>query len=272
MAASQISPLFALPLKLRTEIYEELLCPNPTRIHTLYHDRQGREPSFNLHPKILRVNKQVYDEAASLLYRSNIFEIYIATNVVRQCTGGIYPDHIPNPPPLLRKYEASQAQTEPQNDLRPACPAERAVQPVIKPYLELGLHGIIYLHCFQRLRHIRLVTSRGAIWGQTRGGSFFTRPGELIMQILQDLSDEAATSGSKILEFIVHPDWRTKYGIFQAGRTDAEDGKAIEMAALLQSVRRTRIVEVEEKVFSDELGRLETRQVDVDGLIASLAG
>lgn len=94
------------------------------------------------------------------------------------------------------------------------------------------------------------------------------------MQILQDLIDEAATSGFKILEFILHPDWRTKYGIFQAGRTDAKDGKAIlvEIAALLQSVKRTRIVKVEEKVFSDELGRLKTRQVDVDALIASLAG
>jgi len=268
MAATQVSPIFALPLELRTKIYEELLCPNPTRVHTLYHDRQGREPSFNINPAILCVCTLAYDEAVSLLYCNNIFEIYLATSVVQQCTGGTYPDSTPDPPPLLLKHAATVEPAGSQYDLLPTRSSARA--PI--PYVELGSQGIIYIHCFQRLQPIRLVTSRGAIWGDSEGGLFFSSPGELILEILNDLIGEAPTPARKHLEFIVQPDWLTKYGIFQSGTTDAEDGKAIEMVALLQKIKKIRAVKLEEKVFSDELGSLETRQVDIDAFIKDLDG
>lgn len=60
MASLQASPLLILPLELRAKIFEELLCPNPGRVYTLYHDRQGRQASFNIDPTILRVNEQIY--------------------------------------------------------------------------------------------------------------------------------------------------------------------------------------------------------------------
>ena len=56
-ASSQASPLLALPSELRIEIYKQLLNPDPERVHTLYHDKHGREASFGLDPVILRANK-----------------------------------------------------------------------------------------------------------------------------------------------------------------------------------------------------------------------
>lgn len=268
MSASHLSPLFVLPLELRNKIYKGLLCPDPTRIHTLYHDRQGREPSFNLHPQILSVCKQARDEAFPLLYCNNIFEIYIATTVVKQCTGGIYPDSTPDPPPLLREDAPPVNHSAPMHNRGPLLSKTAAYE----PYVELGSRGIMYIHCFQQLRQLRLVTSRGAIWGQARGGEFFSTPGKLILEILHDLIGESPGSLPMILDFIVQPNCRTKYGIFQAGKTDAKDGRAMEIAALLQKLQSTRTVHLEEKVFSDELGRLETKQVDIDVVMASWAG
>lgn len=75
------SPLLALPQELRTKIYEELLCPEPAQLLTLWHDRNGRRGSLNLHPSILRVNKRIHYEAVSLLYDNNIFEINLTAPV-----------------------------------------------------------------------------------------------------------------------------------------------------------------------------------------------
>lgn len=269
MASPFSPPLFVLPCELRMKIYAELLCPDPLRLYTLYHDRQGRDPSFNLHPNILSVCKQAHDEATSLLYCNNIFEIYIATTVVRQCTGGIYPDSIPDPPPLLREDDALMVQSVSARCSLPVRNSTRAGASCI----ELGSPGMIFLHCLRRMRHIRLVTSRGAIWGQTRRGEVFSSPGKLLLRILQDLAGEAPMTPRKSLDLVVHPDWWTKYGIFQPGNTDAKDRKeAVEMLALLQKIQRTRAMILEEKIFSNELGRLETKLVDIDGVLASLAG
>lgn len=70
MAASSITPsLLDLPLELKLKTYQMLLCPDPLRVYTLYHDRHGRGDA---HPAILRVNWRLHSEAISLLYNSNL--------------------------------------------------------------------------------------------------------------------------------------------------------------------------------------------------------
>ncbi len=78
----EMSPLLALPPELRIQIYEELLCPNPEKVLTLYHDRRGPGGPFNLHPVILRANKQICLEASSVLYSHNIFEVNLTSDIM----------------------------------------------------------------------------------------------------------------------------------------------------------------------------------------------
>ena len=270
MALPPKPPVFTLPLELRTKIYKELLSPDPGRVYTLYHDRNGRETCFNFDPAILRVCRQSHEEAIPLLYQ-NTFEVYLATTVVRQCGGGFYPDRLPSPPPLLRTDASSPAQIASQSDPSPSSSTSEGQEYLTECHSQLGNHGIIYLRCFQRLRHIRLVTARAAIWGQSMGGHFFTITGRQILNILDNLCCEATSAVHKSLEFIVNPDWRTKYGIFRVGRTDATDGRALEMMALLGKIRATRIVNIEEKVRSTPV-KLERKQIDIDSFIESSTG
>ena len=74
--------LDTIPLELRTKIYKELLNPDPKRVYTLYHNRHGREASFNIDPTILRVNKQIYAEAILILYNTTSFRINLDTPVL----------------------------------------------------------------------------------------------------------------------------------------------------------------------------------------------
>lgn len=93
------------------------------------------------------------------------------------------------------------------------------------------------------------------------------------MQVLRALAEEtpAPTSITK-LDLEIWPDWRTKYGLFQAGLTDAIDGKALEMVALFKSIQRSRNVLLMEKIKPDERGKpLERVDVDIDGLVAELS-
>lgn len=56
----EMSPLLALPPELRIQIYEELLCPNPEKVLTLYHDRRGQEaPSICTQSFFARTSRSV---------------------------------------------------------------------------------------------------------------------------------------------------------------------------------------------------------------------
>lgn len=261
-ATTQLSPLLALPLELRTKVYEQLLTPDPDRIHTLYHDRHGREASFGIDPTILRVNKQIHSEAASILYDTANIRIYLATPVVAQCTGGNYPDDIVDPPDLFRKDTEGAAKATTKLDW-PSGPwtdfeGRR---------LESTADGYIYPHCFQRLRKIELVTSRHAVWGDSQCGSYFSHTGKTVLRILKLLADEQVIKSSKTkrLKFTIQPDWRTVESqlLMRNGEMDIKT-KAI--VGLLKALKRRTDaeIEVEEGVYTKTLRELEMEEVDID--------
>lgn len=244
----QQSRLLALPQELRTKIYEELLCPEPTKVYSLWHDREGRQGLFSLRPSILRVSKQIYYEAVSLLYDNNIFEINLTTNVV-QTSWNNYLDGKSDPPPLFQKNGIS---TDPWTD----------ETPITDSHLFLRtLEGVMNAQSFQRLRHIKIKTRRAAIWGWTTresaGERFFSHTGELIMRVLKLLSEQphVATPVQHTFEFQIVPDWTTKHGVFGGGRRDVDDvTNVMEMLILLRKIKKRRSVMVEEKVKPDDEG------------------
>lgn len=91
-ATTSASPLLALPLELRTKVYEQLLVPENGSVQVIYHDRRGRSQSSDYHPAIIHANRQIHDEAMSVLYDRFVFRIELTTPVVQQCTGGYYSD------------------------------------------------------------------------------------------------------------------------------------------------------------------------------------
>lgn len=248
-ACIQASPLLTLPLELRTKIYQHLLSPDPTRVHTLYHDTQGKETSFDIDPTILRVNKHVYSEAISILYDAGNVRIYLATPVIAQCTRSINYDDPPNLFRACSEEAFKLAKKDPQRRLKPAA------------------QGYIYPHCFQRLRTIELVTSRHAIWGDGWCGSYFSQTGKTVLRILKLLAEEQTwkSSKTKSIKFTLQPDWRTVQSQLVI-RNGEMNGKTKAIVGLLKALkRRTDIeVEVEEGVFTKTLRELEMEEGEVD--------
>ncbi|KAF6238431.1 hypothetical protein HO173_003398 [Letharia columbiana] len=256
----QASLLHTLPLELRTKIYKELLSPDPARVYTLYHDRHGREASFNIDPTILRVNKQIYSEAISVLYDTISVRIHLATPVVRQCTLGTYPDRLVDPPSLFR--EDTEATVESANKL-----SRRSRNRSLEFEALFGsmAQGYIYPHCFQRLRKIHLVTSRHAIWGATRGGSYFSHAGKLVLRILRLLANEQDSNAPMIKHFRLtyQPSWRTFESQMLLG--DGEmDKRTKAIVGLLKALKRRTDAEivVEEGALTKTLGELEMELLD----------
>lgn len=262
---TQASPLLALPLELRTKVYEQLLRPNSDRVYTLYHDRHGREASFDIDPTILRVNKQIYSEAVSILYDTASIRIYLATPVVKQCKGGKYPDRIVDPPDLFRR--------DIEGAVRPAnrldwCIAPSPVNDVeFEGQLNSTTQGCIYPHCFKRLRKVQLITSRHAIWGGSKGGSYFSHTGQTVLWILKLFAQEQVTTSpmTKRLKFAILPDWRTA-GSHLLMKNGEIDEKTRTIIGLLEALkRRTNAeVEVEEGMFKEILKNCKMEEIEVD--------
>lgn len=260
----QASPLLALPSELRTKIYQNLLSPDPARVHTLYHDRHGKEASFDIDPTILRVNKQIYSEAISILYDTADVQIYLATPVVAQCTGGNYPDRIVDPPDLFRasgEYASPSAAV----DWRGALSVTDGLEP--ERLFESTAQGYIYPHCFQRFCKIQLVTSREAIWGATRFGKYFSHTGKTVLRILKLLAEEQAWNSplTKRLKIILQPSWRTVQSEMLM-RNGEVNGRTKVIVGLLKALkRRTDIeIEVEEGAFTTTLRELKMEEAEVD--------
>jgi hypothetical protein len=93
--------LTALPLEVREKVYKKLLCnpilasPSSVTKDSLF----GDELEYDLHPQLLRVCRQIYDEASRILYECNTF--YIA------CCHCYEPSPVENPlievSPLTRR-------------------------------------------------------------------------------------------------------------------------------------------------------------------------
>ncbi|KAK6359105.1 hypothetical protein TWF696_000272 [Orbilia brochopaga] len=75
-------PLLRLPREIRDEIYKHLLLfptpPTPTGVTSYYNLPQYHHPKVDL--AILRVNKQIHDEAATLFYTRNTFLVRVTVN------------------------------------------------------------------------------------------------------------------------------------------------------------------------------------------------
>ena len=193
-ANTQASLLLGLPLELRILVYKQLFNPNPGRVHTLYDDQFGNEPPFPVHTTILRVNKQIYFEAVSILYDTASLEIYLGTPVIYQCSYRDFASKYDEPPNLFRPD--SEGAFESKNNIKWCQFEERFVS--LPP-------GYIYPHCFQRLRKVHLVTSRQAIWGDAwrdgEFGSYFSHTGHLVLRILRLLAQVQVTKSAKTMRF-----------------------------------------------------------------------
>lgn len=247
-------PFLLLPPELRQAIYVELLCPDPHRVKTLYHDRHGRDSSFNIHPSILRVNRHINAEATSLLYDHNIFKIDIATRVVIKCTRGLYPDH-------------------------------RNREPLFRDDVDQGL---IYPQCLSRLRHLEIKTSLGAVLGSRRGGCYFSHIGTLLLKILQSLVEPEASTrqdGStiprvKTLKFRAQRCWGESFFVEKKKAENADDDKKNakianleenegmrDIYALLRATTGLRTVSISDIIHDKRVTQIrEVQMIDLDNL------
>ena len=142
--------------------------------------------------------------------------------------------------------------------------------------LDSGVEGMIYPHCLQRIRHLKLVTSRSAMIGWDAGSiddPYVTQTGELILEILRSLSEESAPMAARTqrLRLTIMSNWElegVKKGDYAAQQGYLDAGPAIEfgkpllagvrvenmreevrkMIVLLRRIQTSRIVRVEESV------------------------
>ena len=258
----QTSSLANLPLELRMKIYKELLNPDPARVRTLYHDRHGREASFDIDPTILRVNKQIYSEAISILYDTMSVRIHLATPVARQCTGGKYPDKLLDPPGLFRKDTEATVEIASRLSRRTH---DRSLE--FEALFGSAAQGYIYPHCFQRLRKIHLVTSRHAIWGGRMGGSYFSHAGKLVLRILRLLANGQTTKAPMIKHFRLsyQPSWRTFESQMLLGNGEMDKRTKAVVGLFKALKRRTDAeIEIEEGAVTKTLRELEMEEAEID--------
>lgn len=150
------------------KIYLELLTIPGAII--LYHDQTGRESSLDLCPAILRVSRQVYNESAWILYERNGFLISLTTEI-----------------DLIRPSPYHSGEIS-QYCQRPGLPIPRKADLFrIRDDSTGEEQGLIYPHCFRRLRHIGLVTAGDAVRGLVRNNPIFGDTYRLIVDILKCL-------------------------------------------------------------------------------------
>ena len=251
---SQASGFLGLPLELRLKIYEELLCPDPTRVYELYHDRYGKTKWNNIYPAILRVNKEIYHHAINLLYSRNAFEISLRTPMGKTRTleidgakashtrtfAYLYDDSISNPPDIIRR------------DFSPTLSIETTCPSSLLPLLErnrgcvydLTHPGILYPHCLKRLRHISILTSAKAIGGRR---TIFSRPthvGNTILELLVYLARETDMVTGKSLSFTLIDYGKIKFRQIPPHDHSHWDDMIFEIAELLECIQKTRVVKV----------------------------
>ncbi len=264
-AITQPSPLLALPLELRIFIYNQLLNPDPDSILTLYHDRHGRQASSDIDTTILRVNKQIYSEAVSILYDTANVRIDLSTRVIRQCKGGNYLDDIDDPPNLFRTDYEEAFKSANKADWRTAPSTVEGLE--CHPRLESVTSGYIYPHCFQRLSKIHLLTSRLAIWGCCRGGSYLSHTGQTVLRILKLLAEEQVTKSPlpKRVRITIQPDLHTVEARMMMRNGEAHE-KTIAMIGLLKALQR-RIhadIDVKEAMFTKVFQEVKMDDAEID--------
>ncbi|KAL8665342.1 MAG: hypothetical protein Q9168_007726 [Polycauliona sp. 1 TL-2023] len=179
-------PFLSLPFELRDHIYSELLIPSRSSTASVaepcitWHDRHGLQKHSSVYPQILLASKQTNAEATSILYDNATLKISISTPVIKQCTGGEYPDRCGSPQYLLR------------SDV---------------PYACFNGPGGIYPRCLRKMANIEISLSPEAIWACSMGGSYFSHIGDLLLHVLEVLAEEDGLQQRNIFKrllFTVH--------------------------------------------------------------------
>lgn len=270
MAVNQESQFLKLPLELRLKIYEELLCPQPGRPLQIYHDRIGRKCPINTHPAILRTNKKIYEEAVDLLYEHNIFEIRLATMFSRQWIAGYQPDSMPDAPPLIRRDAASGSSLEMEGQESSAVHPVEKTKHMEKYTVIPAEPGIICPESLQRMSHVRLLISGGALWGQTMGGNFRRDIAPIVLDILKCLENGSLkTPRKKVLDIVLVLPGNIS-GIFMTKRYKHEDTTTLDLAAQLVALKRVRTVRVRSQVRWETPKKVKTTELDFEGFIGKV--
>ena len=269
--------LLTLPLELRSIIYSELLSSKRSSPLELYNHSKGREDFFELHPFILRTNKQIYSEAISYLYNDNIFNLHLDGPISTGC-------HIDNPDhkrpllPLLRDDTLRTAVLEDGEDYDRPRKIHFHINQYKEMYRDCRCHllplpgpGPIYPHILRRLAHIELCIGAFSIMWEYRGGRSLSETGKVVLYILRILAEDEIKEDlvtRKTLKIEIRAKW-VDDGLFLGDKGPSlsrEDGQAlrVEMLALLREIKKRSVVEVTEAVLDHAKGRNEILKVDVE--------
>ncbi|KAL8945581.1 MAG: hypothetical protein Q9183_008041, partial [Haloplaca sp. 2 TL-2023] len=113
---------------------------------------------------ILRVSKQIGMEATSVLYEHNAFIIILLS-------------------PVLRDYGGPAAKGGPQALIR----RDDTNKPLSKPCQE---PRVLYPHVLRRMSNLEILVWTNAVWGSGMMNDFFSHVGELLLELLQLLSQD----------------------------------------------------------------------------------
>ncbi|KAL6715282.1 hypothetical protein ACLMJK_007546 [Lecanora helva] len=263
----------ALPPELRLLIYEELLHPEPYKVHTLYHDKEGRVGPFNFHLAILQVSRRVHQEASPMFYGENVFEIVLA-NI--DDSHHMYCPGRPHPISLFRSEQDRDGRMSLQHILNP--PRDE-IRPVF-------IHRNCFpLDTFRRLRQVKVVAGDSSFWERhSTDGYRLSSTGHIIMEILTAWAhnDQEWPPKSRRLEFEVRPNRRTPYWIRRDPRDALTqrtmDERVKEIGSLLEVVkssttiicRRTRLWTNLVQLFG-EYHQKEINEIDLNELLRDLS-
>lgn len=236
LQSSSTSAILALPQELRSQIYSGLLCPKPDHPLTLFCAPQGRPAALDIHPAILRSNKQIYREALPLLY-SNVYKFDLTNSYQGPtcCSPG---------QDFARLFLSTNVQI--LESTRDWVYAEDGKL--------LSTKATIYPSAFRQLRHVEILTADHAVFGWGMLGSYWSQCGYLVNRILGYLGgstdmegeDMVTTTSTLKFDFLISHDMNAKdKDIFGAKGMWAESLENMrEMLALLEAVKNRRIVAV----------------------------
>ena len=270
--------IFTLPLELRDIIYSELLSSKRSSPLELYNHNKGREESFDLHPSILRTNKQIYAEAISYLYKDNIFHLHLDGPISTGC-------HIDNPDhkrpilPLLRHDDTLRTAvlTDGEDYDRPRKIHFR-ISRCKKIHRDCRCHllplpgpGPIYPHILRRLAHIEMFIGAFSMW-EHRGGRSLSETGKVVLDVLRLLAEDEIEEDHLVTRKTLKIEIRAKWvddGLFIGDKGPSlsrEDGQALkaEMLALLREIEKRRVVKVTEAVWDRAKSGNKIKTVDVE--------
>ena len=276
----QTPTLLTLPIELRNIIYSELLSSKRSQPLILYDSGKGREAVFDLHPSILRSNKQIYAEAISYLYKKNTLQLDLARPFSGGCDGRYYSNHRRPILPLFRCDDTiihTAVLVDGEYDDRPRRIVTH-ITPRPERYQDCRCHlpplpgpGPIYPHVLRRLAHIELIVGATSMCDTSKDGAFLTHMGKVFLDILRLLAEEEIEEGlvtKKTLRVEILAKW-VPDNLFLGDKGPSlsrKEGQAlrVEMLALLKEIRRRRVVEVKEAVLANGRGPNEIKIIDID--------